>query len=69
MDADLDQEKKVEEALLSDKDPVSKVRQMMKLGMDEEEANEVVARYQIGQAAPVYYERLEFDYDTDDDLD
>ncbi|MBW3538446.1 hypothetical protein KY386_03050 [Candidatus Parcubacteria bacterium] len=66
IDQELKQEKKIEETLLSDRDPVTKVRQMMRLGLDEDEANELVARFQIGQMAPVYYERLEFDYEEDE---
>jgi hypothetical protein len=61
----LEQERAVEEILLSQRDPVSKVQQIMKLGLEEEEANELVSRYQIGQMSPVYYERLNFE-DEDD---
>jgi hypothetical protein len=56
----------VEEILLSSLDPVSKVRRIMALGVEEEEANELVERYQIGQMTPVYYERLNFDEDEQD---
>lgn len=57
----LQRERDMEQILLSEQDPVSKVKKIMGLGVDEEEAHEIVERYQIGQMAPVYYERLEFD--------
>ncbi len=62
----LEQERKIEEVLLSQRDPVTKVQQIMKLGLEEEEANELVARYQIGQMTPVYYERLTFEDELED---
>lgn len=58
-------EKKLEEILLSDLDPVTKVKQITGLGFDEDDAEEVVRRYQIGQHAPVYYEQLEFEDDLE----
>lgn len=54
-------EKRLEDVLYSDTDPVSKVQQIIGMGYDEEVASEIVERYQIGQHAPVYYERLDFD--------
>lgn len=54
-------EKRLEDVLYSDADPVSKVQQIIDLGYDEEVASEIVERYQIGQHTPVYYERLEFE--------
>lgn len=57
----LKREREMEEILLSSQDPVSKVKNIMGLGVEEEEAHEMVERYQIGQMAPVYYERLEFE--------
>ncbi len=57
------QEKRLEEILFSDLDPVSKVQEIVDLGFDNEVADEIVARYQIGQHTPVYYERLEFGQD------
>lgn len=62
-------ERAIEEILLSDREPVSKVQEIMTLGIAEDEANDLVERYQIGQMAPVYYERLEFgeDYDTSEE--
>jgi hypothetical protein len=59
----LEQERNIEEVLLSERDPVSKVQEIMHLGLEEEEANELVSRYQIGQMSPVYYERLNFEDD------
>jgi hypothetical protein len=53
--------------LLSERDPVTKVQQIMRLGLEEEEANELVARYQIGQLTPVYYERLAFEEEFEDE--
>lgn len=65
------QERRLEEILMSSIDPVSKVRQIMGLGFSEEAADDIVERYQTGQQAPVYYERLDFDdeeplYEVDD---
>lgn len=54
-------EKRLEDVLYSDTDPVSKVQQIVDLGYDEEVASEIVERYQIGQHTPVYYERLDFE--------
>lgn len=57
----MEREELVEQVLLSSLDPVSKVRRIIALGLDEEEASDLVERYQIGQMTPVYYERLHFD--------
>lgn len=51
-------ERLLEEVLFSDADPVLKVQRLINIGFDEEVANDIVERYQIGQNAPVYYERL-----------
>lgn len=63
------QERRLEEILMSGADPVTKVRGIMGLGFAEEVADEIVERYEIGQRAPVYYERLSFEpaYEPDDD--
>jgi hypothetical protein len=60
------QERRLEEILFSNTDPVSKVQQIIRLGFDPEVADEIVERHQIGTQAPVYYERLDF-ADLDDD--
>ncbi len=62
-------EKKLEEVLLSDSDPVTKVKQITGLGFDEDDAEEVVRRYQVGQKMPVYYEQLEFSDDDELELE
>lgn len=54
----LEREREIEEILLSQDTPISKVQHIMQLGIEEEAAEELVERYQIGQTAPVYYERL-----------
>ena len=59
----LRQEREMEEILLSERDPVTKVKNIMALGIDEDEAYEIVEKYQIGQMQPLYYERLEFEED------
>ena len=48
----------IESILLLDEDPVAKVQQIVDLGLEEEEANDIVGRYQIGQQTAVYYEQL-----------
>ncbi len=53
----------IDQILTSQKDPLTKVRQLMHLGVQEEEASELVEQYQIGQAMPVYYERLDVLFD------
>jgi hypothetical protein len=60
------QERRLEEILFSNTDPVSKVQQIIRLGFDPEVADEIVERHQIGTQAPVYYERLDF-ADLDDE--
>lgn len=61
------QERRLEEILMSRTDPVTKVRHIMGLGFTEEAADEIVERYELGQRAPVYYERLEFEPQFDPD--
>lgn len=60
------QERRLEEILFSNTDPVSKVQQIIRLGFDPEVADEIVERHQIGTQSPVYYERLDF-ADLDDE--
>ena len=60
------QERRLEEILFSNTDPVSKVQQIIRLGFDPEVADEIVERHQIGAHAPLYYERLDF-ADLDDE--
>jgi hypothetical protein len=60
------QERRLEEILFSNTDPVSKVQQIIRLGFDPEVADEIVERHQLGTQAPVYYERLDF-AELDDD--
>lgn len=55
--ADVDR-RDVEAILWRDDDPISKVQQLVDLGMTEEDADDIVERYQIGQSAVVYYEQL-----------
>jgi hypothetical protein len=62
----LSKERELEEVLLSDADPIAKVRRLIAMGMEEEAAEEVVQSYLTGQSAPVYYERLEFDRNSTD---
>ncbi len=59
----MDRRKLVEQILTANKDALSKVRELVHLGMDEEDADDMVEQYQIGQSQPVYYERLDFDYE------
>ena len=40
----LEQERRIEEVLMSQRDPVTKVQQIIKIGLEEEEANELVAK-------------------------
>jgi hypothetical protein len=65
------QERRLEEILFSNTDPVSKVQQIIRLGFDPEVADEIVERHQLGSSqAPVYYERLDFaDLDDEPTLD
>lgn len=48
----------IEDILFSDEDPIAKVQEMVKMGFDEEVANDIVERYQIGQSSVIYYEQL-----------
>lgn len=53
-------ERRMDNILSSNLDPLGKVQHIIKLGFDEEIATEIVERYQSGLRAPVYYERLDF---------
>lgn len=53
-----DTEAELASILKTDSDPLSKVRQIMRLGFEEEVADDMVERYLLGQPAPVYYEQL-----------
>lgn len=55
----LDLESQVEGILFSDANPLVKVQRIIRLGVDEEEAETLVSRHQIGQTTPIYYEHLE----------
>ncbi len=55
------QERRLEEILFSNIDPISKVQQIIKLGFDPEIADQLVERHQMGAREPVYYERLTMD--------
>ncbi len=59
----LERERRVDEILESNTDALSKVQQIMRLGVDEEDAEEIVSRQQLGLGSPVYYERLDNYYD------
>lgn len=59
----METERRIEDILYSNFDAVTKVQRIMNLGYDEESAAEMVEYYQMGQRAPVYYERLNFDSD------
>jgi hypothetical protein len=61
------QEKRLEEILFSNTDDLSKVQQIVRLGFDEEIADELVERHQTGSQMPVYYESLSFDDYTEPD--
>jgi hypothetical protein len=61
----LKRERQLEEILLSDDVPITKVRKIMAMGVDETDAEDIVSSYQAGQNAPVYYERLDFDDDLE----
>ena len=56
----------IEQVLALDDDPISKVRQLVRMGVDEEEASVIVERYQIGQRTVVYYEQLPLGLGSDD---
>jgi hypothetical protein len=49
---------KVEGILAEDTAPVLKLRFLMALGLDEEEAELLVDRHQSGSKQPIYYEEL-----------
>ncbi|HEX3082559.1 MAG TPA: hypothetical protein VHQ86_04865 [Candidatus Saccharimonadia bacterium] len=69
----LQQERRLEEILFSNADPVNKSKQITQLGFDPEIADEIVLKHQTGVDAPVYYERLDFaeldDLDDSDDAE
>jgi len=54
----------IEQVLALDDDPIAKVRQLIRMGVDEEDATNIVERYQIGQRSVVYYEQLPLGVDT-----
>ena len=60
------QERRLDEVLYTDLDPVSKVQQIIRLGFSEDTANDLVERHQLGLNNLVYYERLDFIDDDDD---
>ncbi len=62
------QERRLEEILYSNVDAADKVQQVMRLGFDEEIANELVERHLVGSQTPVYYESLQFDAEYDESL-
>ena len=62
----LRREKQTEEILMSRLNPMEKVKQLMHMGLDEEDADEVVEKYQMGQMVPVYYEKLDFNEEYDE---
>ena len=58
------QDRQVEDILYAaNLNPLTKVQRIVDLGYDEQSADEMVEYYQLGQRAPVYYERLNFDSD------
>lgn len=57
----LEREREIEGILLSEETPLTKVQRIMHLGVEEETAEFLVERHQIGQATPVYYEMLDDD--------
>lgn len=62
------QERRLEELLYTDLDPVSKVQKIVRLGFSEEAANDLVERHQLGLQNTAYYETLDFvEGDEDDD--
>lgn len=63
------QERRLEEILFSNGEATEKVHQIMRLGFDEEIANELVERNMSGSRMPVYYETLQFDAEYDEALD
>ncbi len=65
------QERRLEEILFANTDPVSKVQQIIRLGFDPEVADEIVGKYQIGQQANSYeyFEKLREYDDVADEKD
>jgi len=66
-DRDAWQERRLDEVLYTDLDPVSKVQQIIRLGFSEDTANDLVERHQLGLNNMVYYERLDFIEDDDEE--
>jgi hypothetical protein len=62
------QDQRLDEILFSNTGDLDKVQQIIKLGFDEEVADEIVERHLVGTKAPVYYETLHF-ADLDDKND
>jgi hypothetical protein len=50
---------RIDSILEQDSDALTKVRQIIHMGLDEDEAEELVSRYQLGQMSAQYYERLD----------
>lgn len=48
----------IDQVLGLDVDPITKVQQLVDMGLDEEASARIVERYQIGQQSVVYYEQL-----------
>ncbi|HSX00678.1 MAG TPA: hypothetical protein VLF67_00410 [Candidatus Saccharimonas sp.] len=65
-DGTLWQERRLEEILFSEADPLTKVQQIIHMGYDPEVADELVERHLAGGGASVYYETLEFQSEYDD---
>lgn len=57
----LGKERAIEGVLGSEDSPINKVQRIIHLGVDEEAADFLVERHQIGQSMPVYYETLDED--------
>jgi hypothetical protein len=58
-------ENDISRILGSKKRPFAKIDLLVKTGMDEVDADELMEQYEMGQNVPVYYERLDFDRDDD----
>lgn len=59
---------RLQAVLFSNEPPNEKVRQIIKLGYDDEVASDLVERYYYGRQMPVYYEKLGAP-DYNDELD
>ena len=53
-----EQDQLIEQIVMSDDEPVAKVQKLIRLGLDEEDATDIVSSYQLGQASAVYYEHI-----------